>query len=316
VANLHERVTSWDLSSVPKSRMGVFTSYFSSPSHNDESQSTPLARAIADYHLPAVHSNITFPALTSSPLIKAAFTNQQNPSSRIECTAMAEVECSASTRGIVGIRGIRLFEYTLSSTFRLVDFGQCIPWIQTEIDLGMPRGEVKYIGADGSSSSARSLETPPSSEQESPELQPDNVIVKKKRRRHVVKDGRGIERDISASLGTELDKSNMVVVPPTPPGSFSTPKLQPTEWIGDMIDRGKTIVRNVRGRGTAVREGMQDEVSFEDGVEILSWNDAPAIDSVRLDRSESNESEGSGHGKVRGDGSVIGGDDETLEFST
>ena len=87
----------------------------------------------------------------------------------------------------------------------------------------------------------------------------------------------------------------MITVPPTPPGSFSTPKVQPTEWMGDILDKGRTYVRNVRRQSSNVRD---EEVCFEDGVEVLSLEDAPVIE---LDRSESVDSDGSGHGKVRGE---------------
>ena len=284
VANIHERVSSWKLSSPTKSTIGLLTSIFNPPT-NEEIQSIPIARQIADYTLPSTHQNVAFPTLTSSPVIRAAFTNQH---STVDCTAKAEVECSLSTRGVTGIRGIRLFEYTMSTSN--VDFGNTSPWTTIhEIDLGMPRGEVRYFPGDSRSI----IETPPSSEQDSPELQPDPSSSRKKRRNRAT--GGGIEKAISASLGTELDKASMITVPPTPPGSFSTPKLQPTEWMGDILDKGRTYVRNVRRQSTNIRD---EEVCFEDGVEVLSLEDAPVIE---LDRSESVHSDGSGHGKVRGE---------------
>jgi hypothetical protein len=284
VANIHERVSSWKLSSPMKSTIGLLTSIFNPPT-DEEIQSIPIARQIADYTLPSTHHNVAFPTLTSSPVIRAAFTNQH---STVDCTAKAEVECSLSSRGVTGIRGIRLFEYTMSTSN--VDFGNTSPWTTIqEIDLGMPRGEVRYFPGDSRSI----IETPPSSEQDSPELQPDPSSPRKKRRNRAT--GGGIEKAISASLGTELDKTSMITVPPTPPGSFSTPKLQPTEWMGDILDKGRTYVRNVRRQSTNIRD---EEVSFEDGVEVLSLDDAPMIE---LDRSESVHSDGSGHGKVRGE---------------
>ena len=174
VANIHERVSSWKLSSATKSTIGLLTSIFNPPA-NEEIQSIPIARQVADYTLPSTHQNIAFPTLTSSPIIRAAFTNQH---STVDCTAKAEVECSLSARGVTGIRGIRLFEYTISTSN--VDFGNTSPWTTLqEIDLGMPRGEVRYFPGDSSRSI---IETPPSSEQESPELQPDPSSPRKKRR--------------------------------------------------------------------------------------------------------------------------------------
>ena len=284
VANIHERVSSWKLSSATKSTIGLLTSIFNPPT-NEEIQSIPIARQIADFTLPSTYQSIAFPTLTSSPIIRAAFTNQHSP---VDCTAKAEVECSLSTRGVAGIRGIRLFEYTISTSN--VDFGNTSPWTtKQEIDLGMPRGEVRYFPGDSSRSI---IETPPSSGQDSLELQPDPSSRKKRRNRTT---GGGIEKAISASLGTELDKTNMIAVPPTPPGSFSTPKVQPTEWMGDMLDKGRTYVRNVGRQSSNVRD---EEVCFEDGVEVLSLEDAPMIE---LDTSESVDSDGSGHGKVRGE---------------
>lgn len=317
VATTHERVTSWKLSPAQRSTIGLLTSYFNPPA-TEEPQSIPVATAIADYTLPSEHRDIPFWSLISSPVLNAAFTNQRD--SGIDCTAKAEVECSLSTRGVTGIRGIRLFEYTFTTSVPDTDFGGPLPWTQKEIDLGMPRGEVRYFGAaagadGGSSSSPRSLETPPSSEQDSPDPQPETGSKKKRRNRaaatatSATKDT-GIERAISASLGTELDKTRMTTVPPTPPGSFSTPKVQPSEWMGDILDRGKTIVRNVRRRGSTVRGGAvvrgDEDVCFEDGVEVLSLEDAPTI---ALDGSDSADSDGSSHqGKVRGEVSVVGGE--------
>jgi hypothetical protein len=297
VANTHKRVTSWKLTPATKSRISLLTSYFNPPS-TEEQQSIPLVRPIADYTLPSDHRGLAFPSLTSSPIIKAAFTNQRDA---IDCTAKAEVECSVSTRGVTGIRGVRLFGYTLSTPLP-IDFGSPIPWTRNEIDLGMPRGEVRYFGMEGLSlSSSKVLSTPSSSEQESPDLQPDSG--KKKRRNPRGTQSSGIEKAISASLGTELDKTRIVTVPPTPPGSYSTPKVQPSEWVGDILDRGKTIVKNVGRRSSPARN---DDVCFEDGVEILSLSDAPTIESLSLDQSTSTESDGSGHGKVQGEGSIIG----------
>jgi hypothetical protein len=303
VANLHERVTSWKITAAAqRSAIGLLTSYFNPPT-NDEPQSIPLARPIADYIFPSTHQELPFPSFITSPIIKAAFTNQKEPAT-LDCTAKAELECSVSTRGVTGIRGIRLFEYTLAVPYN--DFGSPLPWTSREIDLGMPRGEVRYFATETSSSGSRSIETPPSSEQDSPDLQPDN---KKKRRNRgnktVVNSDTGIERAISVSLGTELDKTRMVTVPPTPPGSFSTPKITSSEWMGDILDRGKTIVRNVRRGSSNARVSNDDEVCFEEGVEVLSLNDVPGMDSLSLDRSESAESDGSGHGKVRVDGSMV-----------
>lgn len=299
VANTHERVTSWKLASATKSAMGLLTSIFNPPTTDEEIQSIPIARPIADYTLPSTHSEISFPTLTSSPIIKAAFTNQKDSS--LDCTPKAEVECSL-TRGVTGIRGIRIFEYTISTPY--TDFGSSIPWTTKELDLGMPRGEVRYFEGSISSSSGgggRSIETPPSSEQDSPELQPDNSKKKRKNRNTNLSTGTsgGIEKAISASLGTELDKTRIITVPPTPPGSYSTPKLQTSEWMGEILDRGKSMVRNVTRQGSAVvgtRGSRDDEVCFEDGAEVLSLEDAPVIE---LDGSES--SDGSAHGKVRGE---------------
>jgi len=316
VATTHERVTSWKLAPAQRSTIGLLTAYFNPPT-TQEPQSIPVATPIADYILPSKHQDISFSTLISSPALKAAFTNQRD--STIDCTAKAEVECSLSTRGVTGIRGIRLFEYTFPTSTPLdTDFGTTLPWTTKEIDLGMPRGEVRYFGgaADSSSGSPRSLETPPSSEQESPSLTPETGGKKKRRNRPtgttgtVTKDtGVGIEKAISASLGTELDKTRMTTVPPTPPGSFSTPKVQPSEWVGDILDRGKTIVRNVGRRSSTAVRGVQrgdEDVCFEDGVEVLSLEDAPAVE---LDGSESADSDESGHqGKVRGETSVVGGE--------
>ena len=155
----------------------------------------------------------------------------------------------------------------------------------------MPRGEVRYFPGDSSRSI---IETPPSSEQDSSELQPDAISSTRKKRRNRGNTG-GIEKAISASLGTELDKTSMITIPPTPPGSFSTPKVQPTEWMEDILDKGRTYVRNVRRQSANIRD---EEVCFEDGMEVLSLEDAPMIG---LDRSESVHSDGSGHGKVRGE---------------
>jgi hypothetical protein len=299
VANTHERVTSWKLTPTTKSAISMLTSIFNPPTANEEIQSIPIARPIADYTIPSTHFNIPFPSLTSSPVIKAAFTNQRDLD--VSCTAKAEVECSL-TRGITGIRGIRLFEYTMSSA-PYEDFGSSVTWETTkEVDLGIPRGEVRYFEA---SKSMTMENTPPSSGQESsPDLQPDNSKKKRRNRNANANDnsGVGIEKAISASLGTELDKTRMTIVPPTPPGSYSAPKFQSTEWMGDIIDRGKTMVRNVRQRNS---RGVQDEdICFEDGVEVLSLEDAPV--ETELEGSES--SDGSGHvRKVRGDVSFVEG---------
>lgn len=329
VANTHERVTSWKLApSTTKSTIGMLTSLFNPPTTNanEEIQSIPIARPIADYTLPSNQLEIPFPTLTSSPVIKAAFTNQKDSinGGGVDCTAKAEVECSL-TRGVTGIRGIRLFEYTLSSTSSstYADFGSSSPWTSTrEVDLGIPRGEVRYF-ENPLSSKSMIIETPPSSEQDSPELAPDNTSSKKKRTRNRIANNNpagnnpatggtgsgGIEKAISASLGTELDKTRIVTIPPTPPGSYSTPKLHSTEWMGEMLDRaGKSIVRNVnaRRRSTVKGGGIRDEeVCFEDGVEVLSLEDAPS--TIELDRSESSSDGSVGHqGKVRGEPSFIG----------
>lgn len=291
LADPTEKVGSWKLAPATNSTIGLLTAYFNPPTASDEQQSIPLAQQIADYILPRVHRDLAFPSLTSSPIIKAAFTNQKD--SNIDCTARAEVECSLSTKGVQGVRGIRLFGYALSSPYD--DFGPPSPaWTVQEIDLGMPRGQVRFFGISETSSGSRSLETPPSSEHDSTDLTPDN---KKKRRK--AKDG--IEKAILASLGAELDKSRMITVPPTPPGSFSTPKIQPSEWVGDILDRGKTIVRNVRRRSSV--RGTREDIDFEEGVEVLSLNDASPL---TLERSESGESEGSGNVKVSGEASVVG----------
>jgi len=175
----------------------------------------------------------------------------------------------------------------------------------------MPRGEVKYFGMDTTGSGIRStVETPPSSEHDSPDLQPESTSRKSRSRGRRGKQGGGgaddgIERAISATLGTELDKTRMVTVPPTPPGSFSTPKLQPAEWVGDILDRGKTMVRNVRRRSMNQYASRDEEVCFEEDVEVLSLNDAPAMDKSHGSR-DSVESDGSGNVKLRDDGSVMG----------
>lgn len=297
VANIHERATSWKLTAATRSISGMLTSLFNPPTIvTEEAQSTPHARPIADYLLPTSYQSIPFPSLSASPVIKAAFTNQ-SPST--DCTAKAEVECSISTRGLNGVRCIRLFEYTSCTPF--IDFGSPLPFAQREIDLGIPRGQVRYVGDNTLQKPA--LETPPSSEGDSPDFAPDDQSSKKKRRKPVAPQSEGIEKAISASLGTELDKTRMVSIPPTPPGSFSTPKMPSSEWVGDILDRGKTMVRNVRRGSSIVPAGkVQEELHFEDGVEVLSLEDAPLEEE-----SESGESEASRiTGKVRGDASVLG----------
>ena len=290
VANTHERITSWKLLPPQKSTIGLLTAYFNPPTTQTEPQSIPLSVPVAEYTLPIQHQSLSFPSLTSSPLIKAAFTNQKES---IDCTAKAEVECSLSTHGITGIRGLRLFEYTLATESEVpspanYDFGIPAPWTHLrEIDLGMPRGEVRYITSTHSSTQDN---TPPSSEQESPDL-PD----KSKKRRTKKAQTNELER----ALGTELDKANMVAIPPTPPGSVPTPKIPPAEWF---LDKGKDIVRNVRRRSSAKRESNSNvDVDFEEGVEVLTLEDVP---DMALDASGS--SDGSGEGKVRGEGSVSG----------
>ena len=110
-----------------------------------------------------------------------------------------------------------------------------------------------------------------------------------------------MNNDLERALGTELDKTNMVAVPPTPPGSVPTPKIAPAEWI---LDKGKDIVRNVRRRSTAGARGGKNgdgDVDFEEGVEVLTLEDVP---DMALDASDS--SGGSEDGKVRGEGSMLG----------
>jgi hypothetical protein len=307
IANMHERVTSWKVESPQRTTIEVFTSYFNSES-TEESLSVPFASPIADYVIPSTHQELSFPSLTTSPIIIAAFTNQRE--SPVDVTPGAELDCSAATRGIQGIRGIRLFEYTLSSPH--YEFGSALPWTRNEIDLGIPRGEVHYMSPDISSTiGSKMMETPPSSEHDSPDLHPDNA--KNKRRSKTVKkeDRGGIERDISMSLGTGLDKTRIVAVPPTPPGSYSTPKIQPTEWVVEILDRGKTMVKNVRRRSSSARPEIirknDREVCFEEGVEVLSLTDVPPVEALSLDRSDSADSDESHHkGKIRGDGSVVG----------
>jgi hypothetical protein len=165
----------------------------------------------------------------------------------------------------------------------------------------------------GLSNSGHNLETPPSSGQDSPDLLPGNV---KKRQNRVAKDGRsrdGIERAISTSLGTDLDKSKIVAVPPTPPGSYSTPKISPlpSDWVGDILGRGKTIVGNVKRRSSTLSGDARDDICFEHGVEVLSLADAipigrgsGAIETVHratFRENESDESDVSDHEKVQGD---------------
>ena len=307
VANMHERLTSWKVVPPQRTAMSLLTAYFN-PEASDESLSVPIARPIANYILPSTHRELPFPSLITSPIIKAAFTNQKE--STLDSTAKAELECSVTTRGIQGIRGIRLFEYTISAAYD--DFGTPIPWTTKEIDLGMPRGQVRYFSAESAgSNSTKSLETPPSSEQDSPDLQPDNGKKKKRNRPAKKEESNGIENAISASLGTELDKTRMVAVPPTPPGSFSTPRIQTTEWMGEIIDRGKIIVQNVRKMSSVqsakaeITHTGADEIRFEEGVEVLSLNDVPPIASLSLDSSESAESDHSHRGKIRGEGSVV-----------
>jgi len=298
LANTNEKIMAWKLIAPQKSAIGLLTSYFNPPSNQQESQAVPLARPIAEYTLPSTHNDFSFPSLASSPVFKGAFTNQRE--TIIDCTANAEVENSRS-RTLGGKRGIRLFQYSLSTPFE--DFGSSIPWLETELDLGIPRGQVHYIGGGSSGSSSKSLETPPSSEQESsPDLLPDGTS-KKKRIRRKDAPATGIEKAISATLGTELDKAQMITVPPTPPGSFSTPKLQAGEWVGDILDKGKEIVRNVRRRSSAAH-ARDENLSFEDGVEVLSLTDAPAIEELSLESSDSAESDGSGGRKVSGDGDL------------
>ena len=156
VANTHERVVSWKLLPPRRSTIGLLSAYLkpqTTTTTNAEPQSIPLALPVAEYTLPSQHQSVPFPMLTSSPIIKAAFTNQKE--STLDCTAKAEVECSLSTHGITGIRNLRLFDYTLSTQLpssAATDFGAPLPWTHTrEIDLGMPRGEVRYIAAVSSS---------------------------------------------------------------------------------------------------------------------------------------------------------------------
>ena len=186
-----------------------------------------------------------------------------------------------------------------------IDFGIPLPWTHTkEIDLGMPRGEVRYITSYLSSThnSSTQDDTPPSSEGDS--SSPDHGLLlpgdtKKKRR----KKPQMMNSDLERALGTELDKANMIVVPPTPPGSVPTPKIPPTEWI---LDKGKDIVRNVRRRRSTTAKcagGNGDaDVDFEEGVEVLTLEDVP---DMELDAA-SDVSEGSGEGKVQGEGSMLG----------
>jgi hypothetical protein len=296
------KLASWKLLPATKSTIGLLTAYFNPPASPSEPQTIPLARQIAEYTLPVSHLDFGYSALSTSPVIKAAFTNQ--PSRIIDCTSMAEVECSLSTRGITGIRGIRLFSYTLSDSGP-PDFGVMLPWTLSEIDLGMPRGEVRYINHTPSTTS---LETPPSSEHESLDLNPD---LKKKRRPKskptttIGQDKRDMERAISASLGTELDKAHMITIPPTPPGSIPTPKIPPTEWISPILDRGKSIVRNVRRTSFLAHSEDKGGVSFDEGTEVLGYEDLSGMEGgFNLDGSEV-DSDGSGEGKVAGEGSAI-----------
>jgi hypothetical protein len=297
LANASDKITSWKLAPAQRTAISLLTSYFNPDISSEEAQSIPLARAVAHYILPQTHQNLPFPTLASSPVLKAAFTNQKEST---DCTAKAEVECSFSTRGLTGHRGLRLFEYTQSDV-PTVDFGAALPFTTREIDLGMPHGEVRYLGDPGTRSA---VETPPSSENDSPDLAPETGKKSKRaqRKKSPVPVDNGIERAISATLGTELDKTMMVTVPPTPPGSFSTPKVQPAEWMGDILDRGKTIVRNVRRKSM---NQQRSDVSFEEDVEVLSLNDAPAVEELNTSR-ESVESDGSGNIKIREEGSVLG----------
>jgi len=296
LANGSEKLTSWKLAAAQKTAIGLLTSYFNTDVSSEEAQSIPLAKPIAEYMLPSSHQDLAFPSQTSSPILKAAFTNQREST---DCTARAEVECSLSPGGLTGHRGLRLFEYTLTTNEPTIDFGVSLPWITREIDLGMPRGEVRYLGDTGSRSA---VETPPSSENDSPELQPEQSKKARRTKKKVNDTAGGIERAISATLETELDKTRMVAVPPTPPGSYSTPKVQPAEWVGDILDRGKTIVRNVRRK--SMNQNTNDEVCFEEDVEVLSLNDAPAVEELVGSR-DSVESDGSGKIKFRDDGSVM-----------
>ena len=302
LANGNQRiVTSWKLPPAQKSAISLLTSYINPDISSEEAQSIPLARAVAQYTLPSTHQEIPFPTLTSSPILKAAFTNQKEST---DCTAKAEVECSLSTPGLTSHRGLRLFEYTLTTDSPGIDFGSTLPFTTREINLGIPHGEVRYLGDNGNRST---VETPPSSENDSPELQPETGKKTHRQKKKNIpttstSDG-GIERAISATLGTELDKTRMVTVPPTPPGSFSTPKVQPAEWVGDILDRGKTIVRNVRRK--SMNQHSNAEVCFEEDVEVLSLNDAPAVEELKGSR-ESVESDQSGKVKVRDDEGVMG----------
>jgi hypothetical protein len=279
LANTHDRLTSWKLAPAQNSTIGLLSTYFNPPISDEKPQSIPLARAIAEYTLPITHQNIQYPTLSSSPAIKAAFTNQKDIN--IDCTAKAEVECSLSTHGITTIRSLRLFEYTLSPNH--IDFSSPLPLTTTEINLGMPHGDVRFV------------ETPPSSEQDSPN------IPKRQKRKPV---SEGIEGAISASLGTELDKTRIVTIPPTPPASYSTPLK--SDWrsgVGDIFKQGKTIVRNARRKSELAFEKpvLNHNVDFEEDVQVLSLDDG-----VEMERSESEMSEGSGNVKLRDDGSVLG----------
>jgi len=212
-----------------------------------------------------------------------------------------------------------------------MDFGGRLPWVRTEVDLGMPRGEVRYVNLDLESSSggSKTLETPPSSEleAESPDFVPES---KKKRRTRTkgpvagssndvnfantstegggTREG-GIERAISVSLGTELDRTRMVTIPPTPPSSI--PQNPPAEWMDKIYVRGKSIASKVRRQSFLSKEG---EFSFEEDAGVLGHDDLEGMDvngmemGFKLDGSESFESEGSGEGKIRGEGSAILGE--------
>lgn len=298
------KLASWKLLPATKSTIGLLTAYFNPPTTPSEPQTIPLARQIAEYTLPASHLDIGYSTLSSSPVIKAAFTNQ--PSRIIDCTSMAEVECSLSTRGITGVRGLRLFSYTLSNSVPC-DFGGMLPWTLSEIDLGMPRGEVRYISHTPSTTT--SLETPPSSEHESPDLPTESKKKRRPKQKSTMNasqaDKGDMERAISASLGTELDKATMITIPPTPPGSIPTPKIPPTEWISPILDRGKSIVRNVRRTSFLSHADDKSGVSFDEGTEVLGYEDISGMEGgFKLDGSEV-DSDGSGERKVAGEGSAI-----------
>jgi hypothetical protein len=84
--------------------------------------------------------------------------------------------------------------------------------------------------------------------------------------------------------------------------------------MGPILDRGKSIVRNVRRKSflTNVEGDTKFEgVSFDEGAEVLGYEDVCGMEAeggrFKLDGSEV-DSDGSAEGKVAGEGSAILGE--------